>query len=67
MFLSLQKFLPKTTYWYYTEDEKLLKITEISVGFTEDNNLDHDDVESWEPIKTEIPHLNIDCFSIFII
>ena len=40
MFLSLQKFLLKTTYWYYTEDEKLLKITEISVRFTEDNNLD---------------------------
>ena len=39
MFLSLQKFLLKTTYWYYTEDEKLLKITEISVSFTEDNNL----------------------------
>ena len=32
MFLSLQKFLLKTTYWYYTEDEKLLKITEISVS-----------------------------------
>ena len=33
MFLSLQKILLKTTYWYYTEDEKLLKITEISVRF----------------------------------
>ena len=35
MFLSLQKYLLKTTYWYYTEDEKLLKINEISVRFTE--------------------------------
>ena len=39
MFLSLQKFLLRKSTEDYTEDEKLPKITDISVKFTEDNNL----------------------------